>query len=285
MRARRLAPLLAILLLVCPVRPAGAEPPALGARTAALLDGRTGELLLDDGATERVYPASTTKLLTALVAVQRGRLDQIIRVSSWAAEQAPDSTVCELRAGDEESLESLLYGLLLASGNDCADAIAEGLTGGHPERFVAWMNETAADLGARESHFANAHGLHRPDHYTTAYDMALIGRAALSDPVIQRIATAQAYAVPEKPGRVYRNTNDLLTTYPGALGAKTGWTEEAEFCLVAAARGNGRFLVAVVMGEPDRWTAFRDVRRLLDYGLADFPAVVTLPGPRTKPTE
>ena len=221
------------------------------------------------------YPASTTKLLTALVAVEHGKLDQKIIVSEHAVDKAPDSSSCYLNKGEEQPLEYLLYGLLLPSGNDCADAIAEGVTGGKPEQFVAWMNETAKRVGATSSHFANPSGLHDPAHYTTALDLALISRAAFANPVVRKISGTQSFfwpgkSGPEKDKNIYYNHNQMVFTYDGTVAGKTGYTEEAGLTLVNAAEKNGLLLVGVVMGEPFQQTQYQDMADLLDMGFADF---------------
>lgn len=218
------------------------------------------------------YPASTTKLLTALVAVEHGKLDQKITVSEHAVDKAPDSSSCYLNKGEEQPLEYLLYGLLLPSGNDCADAIAEGVSGGKPEQFVAWMNETAKRVGATSSHFANPSGLHDPNHYTTALDLALIGRAAFANPVVRKISGTKEFFWPGKSEQngPYYNHNQMVFTYDGTVAGKTGYTEEAGLTLVNAAEKNGLLLVGVVMGEPFQQTQYQDMANLLNMGFADF---------------
>lgn len=269
---RRLAILVmagVIFLITAPVASA-ASPPALRGRAILLMDGLTGQILYQQNGAERNYPASTTKLLTALVAVEHGKLDQTIRVSKEAINKAPDSASCYISEGEEHPLEYLLYGLLLPSGNDCADAIAEGLTGGKPEQFMAWMNETAKRLGANNSHFANPHGLHDPNHYTTAVDLALIAKAALAHPVIRKISATREFLWPGKEENgTYYNHNDLLG-YTGLIGGKTGFTEEARFTLAVGAERNGIQLIGVTMGWEQKHEEFQDMKSLLDYGFANF---------------
>lgn len=239
------------------------------------MDGRTGQVLYQQNGSVRSFPASTTKLLTALVAVERGKLDQVINVSSAAIDKGPDSATCSISEGDAEPLEYMLYGLLLRSGNDCADAIAEGVSGGNPQQFVAWMNETAVRVGATHSHFTNPHGLHDPDHYTTPLDLALIARAALENPVIRKIAGTQSFDWPgkERNGTYHNLLNDLLQAYPPLVAGKTGFTEEAGFTLAALGERDGRQLIGVTMGFESRSEEFTDMAELLDYGFNGFSQV------------
>jgi len=252
-----------------------AEPPVLRGEAILLMDARSGQVLYQENGSERLYPASTTKLLTALVAVEHGDLDQVIRVSRTAVDKAPDSATCSISEGDEEPLEYLLYGLLLRSGNDCADAIAEGVSGGDPERFITWMNETARELGATHSQFRNPHGLHDPDHYTTAVDLAIIARAALSNPVIARIAATESFDWPgkEQNGTYYNLLNDLLQGYPPFVAGKTGFTEEAGYTLAALAEEGERSLIGVTMGYESRAEEFEDMQQLFDFGFSEYRVV------------
>lgn len=252
--------------------PAAAESPAPRGRAAVLLDGATGQILFQQNARNQNYPASTTKLLTALVAVEHGKLDQVIHVSETAVDFGPDSASCGINAGEEHRLEYLLYGLLLNSGNDCATAIAEGVSNGQPEQFIGWMNETAERLGTTGSHFANPHGLHDPNHYTTALDLALIARGALANPTVQKIASTQEFFWPGKSETKgsYWNHNQMAFYYEGFIGGKTGYTEEAKLTLVSAAERNGLQVIGVVMGEETQAEEYGDMEALLDYGLASF---------------
>lgn len=265
------------LLAALPASAAG--PPALRGKAMLLMDGLTGQILYQQNGTVTNFPASTTKLLTALVAVEHGKLNQTIRVSQEAVNKGPDSASCYVSAGEEHPLEHMLYGLLLPSGNDCADAIAEGLAGGDRDQFLTWMNETAQRIGATNSHFTNPHGLHDHNHYTTALDLALIARAALADPDIRRIASTREWLWPGKNNGTYYNNNGLLWTYPDkelgrtVVGGKTGYTEAAGFTLVVAAEQQGRLLIGVTMGYENRSHEFADMEALLTYGFEDFVQV------------
>ena len=267
---------MAALLLYASASSALAKSPLLHGRAAVLIDGSTGEVLFQQNATETNYPASTTKLLTALVALEHGDLNQRIKVSERAINQLPDSSSCYLNLGEEQRLEDLLYGLLLVSGNDCAVAIAEGVSGGRIDQFVNWMNETAKRLGAINSHFTNPHGLHEPGHFTSALDLALIAKAAFANPTLLKISGTREFNWPGKNNGTYYNHNAMLFSYDGTVGGKTGFTEEARLTLVNAANRDGRLLIGVVMGEDLKQTQYDDMRVLLNYGFEEFERKVVV---------
>jgi len=261
---------MAALFLCASPSSAAAKAPLVHGRAAVLIDGFTGQVLFQQNATDSNYPASTTKLLTALVALEHGNLNQKIKISETAVSQAPDSSSCYLNLGEEQRLEDLLYGLLLVSGNDCAVAIAEGVSGGRPEQFTKWMNETAKRLGASNSHFTNPHGLHEDRHYTTALDLALIAKAAFANPTLLAISGTREFNWPDKNNGTYYNHNSMLFSYDGTVGGKTGFTEEARLTLVNASQRDGRLLIGVVMGEDLKQTQYEDMRLLLNYGFEEF---------------
>lgn len=192
---------------------------------------------------EKLYPASTTKILTAYLAITQGNLDDIVTVSERAADQASDSSVCGMRAGDQIKLSDLLYGLMLKSGNDAAVAIAEHISGSE-EAFVGLMNETARSFGATNSHFVNSHGLHDDDHYTCVYDLYLIFSHAIEEDFFMQLIQTTSYSVyytdasGADASQTWTNTNKYLNgevTQPDGvtvLGGKTGTTNAAGYCLV-----------------------------------------------------
>lgn len=248
------------------------SPPRLTARAALLMDLTTGQVLYERQGLQRLAPASTTKIMTAIVALELGggRLDEVVTVSKNAA-QLGGSTM-RLRTGDQYTLEELLVGLLLRSGNDASIAIAEHLAGS-TEAFVALMNEKALQLGATSTRFANPHGLDHPDHYTTPYDLALITRHAMGLPLFaQLVATRERRVDKEQQpdSWMLNNTNRLLWNYAAADGVKTGTTGQAGNCLVATATRDGQQLIAVVMNAGDRWT---DSTKLLDWGFTQYVLV------------
>lgn len=269
-------------LVLCLILPAGltyaapataaerfkVEPAPSGwAGAVAVIDWRTGELLYARNAYQRRDPASTTKVLTALLAVERGRLDDLVRVSRRAA-RTPGSSM-RLKEGDVYSLHDLLHGLLIRSGNDAAAAIAEHLSGS-VEEFAKVMTQRAKELGAQNSHFANPHGLTHPQHFTTAYDLAIITRAALNHPTLRAIVAKGAVPITyEQLGReeTLYNTNKLLGRLPGADGVKTGTTSAAGPCLIASATRDDQKLIAVVLHAGNRW---REAAELLEWGFRNF---------------
>ncbi len=245
-----------------------AEPaPRLRAGAAVLMDWETGEVLHARQPFARRAPASTTKILTALIALERGNPQAVVVVSRRAA-STPGSSM-HLKAGERYTLHDLLQGLLLRSGNDAAVAIAEHLAGS-VEGFAAWMNARSQDLGARQSHWLNPHGLDHPQHYTTAYDLALITRQAMAHPVFAAVVSQRARELSfELLGRqgLLTNTNRLLWSFEGADGVKTGTTSAAGACLVASATRTGQRLIAVVLHSGNRWN---DAAALLAHGYQHY---------------
>lgn len=264
---------LAIWLVSSPVLPVSAQepqPPAGGARSAIVLDAATGAILYERDAHVARAPASLTKMVTALVAVERAPLDREVR-TTHPYDVVP--VVIGLEPGDALTLEQALYGLMLNSGNDAAVAIAESVGDGSGDRFVGWMNELAGRLGLEHSHFKNPHGLDQDGHLSSAYDMAVIGRALMQQPVLSRIVGEGRFVVDGPPRWVFRSSNPLLGIYPGVDGIKTGFDDLAGRCLVATAQRGERRAIAVVLNSQN--TA-ADASSLLDYAFADADW-----GPRT----
>ena len=241
--------------------------PQVSASSAVLMEWSSGAVLYAKGPDRRRHPASTTKIVTALVALENAALHEEVLVSRRAASMR--GTDMGLKPGDVFTMEDLLYGLMLASGNDAAVAIAEHVSGS-VQAFAVLMNEKAWELGARGTRFTNPHGLTDPGHFSTARDLALIARAALRDPVLARMADTPYHTARElRTGRELRlrNTNRLLHQYEYVEGVKTGTTPAAGDCLVSAASRTGFRLVAVVLDARDRWA---DTMKLLDYGFENF---------------
>lgn len=213
------------------------------AKGGGVFNLETGECTYAQNLFGRMYPASTTKILTCLVAIEEGDLDKQVSVSSHAATQSSDSSVANLSTGDKMTLEDLLYGLMLRSGNDAAIAIAESISGSE-EAFAELLNKRAASVGATQSHFVTPHGLHDEDHYTTVYDMYLIFQEALKNDIFLEIISTPSYHVSYigKDGMpkemTWSNTNRYLNGSEKApegftvIGGKTGTTYEAGYCLV-----------------------------------------------------
>jgi D-alanyl-D-alanine carboxypeptidase (penicillin-binding protein 5/6) len=235
--------------------------------SAILIEWDTGTILVEKNGYKRMYPASLTKMMTALIALEKGRLEDIVTISYEAAMQ-PGSSMY-LKEGDKYYLEDLLYGLLLNSGNDAAWAIAEQI-GGSPGTFFSMMNERARSLGAVNTRFENPHGLNDINHYTTAYDLALIARTCLRHPMFRKLVSTREREVEElasKKKTLLENTNRLLWSSMGVDGVKTGTTEAAGQCLVASVTKGGMKLLAVILDSYDRW---QDAVNLLEWGFRNF---------------
>ena len=249
------------------------DPPVLEAESWLLFDDGNEVVLAEHQADVRRPMASTTKLMSALLAVEMGDLSSPVRVSGEAV--AVGEAGVDLVEGEVFLLRTLVRAFLVRSGNDAAYAVAEHL-GGTVEDFVSLMNERAGQLGMEDTSYTNPHGLDHPDQYSTATDLLILTRQ-----VLQHSELAEAVATPqitlrESPSgeeRVFSNTNDLLFDYDGMVGVKTGFTDDAGRVLVAAAERGGRRLLSVVMKTGDH---FADTRRLLDYGFDFFGAAPSL---------
>lgn len=233
----------------------------VSAASAILVEAESGRILYEHNSRQRRLIASTTKLMTALVAVQSGHaLGETVEIrQEWTG---IEGSSIYLRPGERVTLGTLLYGLLLESGNDAAQAVA-GFCGGE-ECFVARMNETARRLGMRDSCFENPSGLDGERHYSTAHDMAQLARAVLQEESLATIVASRSTSV---DGRSFTNHNKLLWRYEGCIGLKTGYTQHAGRTLVSAARRDGMTLICVTLNAPDDW---KDHETLLDYGFSNF---------------
>jgi serine-type D-Ala-D-Ala carboxypeptidase (penicillin-binding protein 5/6) len=237
----------------------------LAAKSAALLDAYSGEFLFLKNENDRQYPASSTKILTALLVIEAGDLDRMVTINVEDTKVEPSSL--DLKPGEQYTRRQLLYGLLLKSANDVAMALARD-NAGSAEAFAEKMNERAAELGAVSSHFVNPHGLHDPDHYTTAHDLALIARAAMEQPLFRQIVSTVYYSwrAPNGPISQLRNHNRLLRHFAGCNGLKTGYTRAAQQVLVSSALRESREVISVVLhtDKPGIWV---DSKALLTFGL------------------
>ncbi len=239
---------------------------AYSASAYAVLNADTGMLLQQFHADTRLPMASTTKIMTGLLAAEDSNPNRIIEVPSSCV--GIEGSSMYLQAGERLALRDILYGLLLCSGNDAAACIAAVCGGSEP--FVTRMNQRAAELGLHNTHFDNPSGLDGETHYTTASDLAKLAAAALQNETFAAIVSTQSYTAGT---RTMRNHNRLLTQYEGCIGVKTGFTRTAGRCLVSAARRNGRTVIAVTLNDPDDW---RDHTALLDAAFATLrsPSVV-----------
>ncbi|WP_201318478.1 D-alanyl-D-alanine carboxypeptidase family protein [Paenibacillus sp. EPM92] len=267
--------------------------PVIQGEAAVLVNGETGELLFSKRASERMYPASTTKVMTALIALERLKPEDRITVGDEVSLRTPGESSAGLTAGQKLTLRDLIAAMMLPSGNDAARTVAVHVarkscgaklkTREAMNCFAKLMNERAKQLGADDSHFVNPHGLHDPDHYSTAHDLAIIAVKAMEQPEFRRIVAEPEHRVAGSAGtgstvsssgspapQRYTNRNLLVQPsggyyFQGANGVKTGFTDEAGYCLVASAQRGGTQLISVVLRstQSEVWT---DSTALLTYG-------------------
>jgi D-alanyl-D-alanine carboxypeptidase (penicillin-binding protein 5/6) len=247
------------------------EAPEVRATSAVLADLDSGEILFAKEPDERVPIASLTKIMTALLALERSSPSDVVTVSEEAANPGPIVGISQLGLvpGERITMEQLLYALMLQSANDAALAIAEHVSG-TTDAFVEAMNRRAAHLGLVDTRFASPNGLD-DDGYSSAADLATLTRAAFAQPLFAQIVGTRYHEVPPLPGgtpRMIQNRNVLLWLYPGATGVKTGFTSAAGFCVVGTAERDGVRLLAVVLGEPGE--PFSDAAALLNFGFTAF---------------
>lgn len=235
----------------------------LVARAAILIDAKTGTVLYEKNAGEVEYPASTTKILTALLVIEAGNLDQWVTIEPQDTKVEPSAL--EFKTGEQYVRRDLLYALLLKSANDVALALARD-NAGSVEAFAEKMNRRAGELGATESHFTNPHGLHNPHHFTTAQDLARIARAAMQNPLFREIVcTPEIGMTRGEEWVIVRSHNRLLRALPGCIGVKTGFTRMAQQVLVSSAIRAGSEAIAVVMHTSNAGM-WEDSKTLLEHG-------------------
>lgn len=254
----------ALISGILPITRAGAQS-ASSAVSAILIEAETGAVISEKNADERRAMASTTKIMTAILTIEAGDLDREFTVDSYAI--MVEGTSMGLRQGDRVSRRDLLYGILLPSGNDAANAAAVSV-GGSINSFVHMMNEKAARLGLENTHFVTPSGLDADGHYTTARDLAAIAAYAMKNETFREIVCCSSkkleFGNPPYSRTLY-NSNKMLANYEGAIGIKTGFTDNARRCLVSAAERNGVTLIAVTLNAPDDWN---DHTKMLDYGFS-----------------
>ncbi len=273
----------------------------VNARSAILMNAETGAILYEKHAHIPLSPASITKIATALYVLEKGEdLNRAATVSADCLKGKPikdrdlfpphwlesDGTMMGIKRGEVLTLDTLLHGLMLVSGNDAANVIAE-LVGGTVPAFVTQLNEFLQSIGCQNTQFSNPHGLTHPQHYSTAYDMALITKRALRIPKFRQVVSTLSYTKPKtnkQPAAELKLTNPLLKPnsryyYPKAIGVKTGHTSEAQDTLVAAAEHEGRTLIAVILGSPNKTGArYEDAKRLFEMAFAEKRAKRALIG-------
>ncbi len=263
-----------------PANIAGAQEFALQSKAALLMESSTGEIIFSQNEQEKVFPASVTKIMTillALEALERGEITLQDQVPVTETAAGFGGSTIFLSAGDVVDVESLLIGIAVGSGNDAAVAMAEYLAGSM-EGFVEQMNRRAKELGMKNTHFVNPTGLHDESHYTTAYDTALMTRELLTYPLFFRWSTVwmneNFLEGKIKSGKVYlSNTNRLVRYYHGCDGVKTGYTDESLHSAVATAVRNDERFLAIVFGAPTSDIRYLEARQLLDYGFANFTSI------------
>ncbi len=260
---RHVVLLAAILALAAP---ALAATPQVGGTAYLVENATTGDVVLAKNARVRVPIASITKLMTVLVALEHARPDSVVTVTGAAAARGESSIF--LRPGERLTVRELVQAALIQSANDAAAALADHVGGGDRAAFVGLMNAKARSLGLRDTRFANADGLDAPGHYSSARDVTTLARVAMRNPVIRGIVRTKETTI--SGGRRLRTWNDLLDTFPGLLGVKTGHTSGAGWSQVAAARGPGFVVYATLLGEPTRARRNGDLTRLLAWGISQF---------------
>ena len=255
--------------------PLGLRDEYLYSQASILIDTQTGEVLYAKDSQERMYPASTTKLMTLLVALEEGDPYREVTIPKSAAQVPSDSSLTPVYPGEKMRMWDLLHGMMLRSGNDAANAVAE-LTAGSVNAFVDRMNRKAQFLGMAGTHFTNAHGYHDPEHYTTARDLVILGAYIMRKPQALAVATALQYELPATSKRealLLTTGSEMLNPlsgehYPPAFGLKSGYTQAAGFCYVGGASKDGRALCAVILRTRTRSQGWTDLRRLFEYGFA-----------------
>lgn len=263
-----------------PDQPENLRSTQLSAQSAIVIDAKSGEAVFEKNADDRRFPASTTKVLTALLAITLSKPDDVVTVSASALMIPEDSSIIGLVAGEQLTMDELIKATMVFSGNDGANAIAEHIAGSQ-EAFANIMNETAYRLGAVNTHFVNAHGYHDDNHYSTARDMAIISKAAMENETFREIAKLTSYTLEANQWRERKrktSDNDFLMNsnrdegefyYPYAIGIKTGYHSLAGRCFVGAAQKDGIDLISVTLqgSSRGRWT---DTKKLFEYGFAQY---------------
>jgi len=274
------------LVDAAPTAVKGGEPPKITASAACLMDVTSGQIYFEKQGDKRKEPASLTKIMTAILAIEKGNLRDVVTVSKNAAIVSMGQDI-GLNTGDKLCLEDLLKAALLYSANDSTVAIGEHIGGSH-DNFIKMMNDKAKALGMKNTRYANTNGYHNPNHYTTANDLAILTCYALKNPTFAKFVRTKEATIKWLPSekelnskqvgsnpprqRVIRNTNALLeSNFEGINGVKTGTTPRAGNCLIASAARGGRQLVAVILNSDNRWN---DATNLLEYGFREVTPVV-----------
>ena len=268
-RSLALLLLLAALALGWAAPAAATTPPPVTARAVLVANGKTGEVLYERNANTRMAMASITKLMTAIVTLERVAPGEVVTVRGLAPSIGESSI--NLRSGEQLSVRDLLAAALIQSANDAAFALASYVADGNVSRFVRLMNEEADELGLEDTRYVRPDGLDTPGHYSSAEDTFALARRAMQEPLVRRIVRRRA--LPIDGGRTVRTWNDLLATFPGLVGVKTGHTDNAGWSQVAAARRHGTTIYAVILGSPSRAARNADLEELLEWGFDQYGSV------------
>jgi len=255
-----------------PINKKISELSPLSARSAIALDAYSMIILYEKEADQPLFPASTTKIMTALVALEHYPLDLVITVGKIKV----DGNQMKLLTGEQITVENLLCGILVGSGNDAALVLAENFPGGKTA-FVTAMNEKAKELRLENTHFTNPVGLDEAGHYSTAKDLAKLTVEAVKNPIFSRIVSTSAVAVSDTSGKIthfLKNTNELIGRLEGVKGVKTGWTQNAGECLIALTERKGEKVVTVILGSQDR---FGETQKLIEWIFTNFSWETVVP--------
>lgn len=254
-----------------------AEKPKVNSKAAIVMEASTGAILYSKNIHDSYYPASITKILTTLLALENSSLRETVDFSKKAIFDVDlDSSRIGIDVGEKLTMEQSLYGIMLESANEVSYAVAEHISG-DVETFTDLMNKKAKELGAYDSNFVNPHGLPNPNHYTTAYDMALISRAAINNPTFREITRSKTYTIPptniQEKARPLSNHHKFINrakTFEGAIGGKTGYTSIAKYTLVTFAERNGMTLISVIMNCDSIQNEYSDTEKILDFGFNNY---------------
>jgi D-alanyl-D-alanine carboxypeptidase (penicillin-binding protein 5/6) len=269
-----------------PEHPENLQEDQITAKSAILIEANTGEVIFEKNADQKMYPASTTKIMTVFLGLTIGKtnemMDETVTISEEDLNLPENSSVIPMSAGETIRFEDLLYATMVRSGNEGANAIAEAISGSVPN-FVDLMNETANYMGCTSTHFANPNGLHDENHYTTARDMSIIAKEAMNNSIFRQIAATTSYSLPKsnmQKARTVKNSNNALMVqgennkffYGYVNGIKTGFTNPAGYCYVGSASKNGVSLISVILysDSTGRWT---DTKKLMEYGFSQYVSV------------
>lgn len=262
--------IMVLLIIMVIVNNIAYATPSINAESAILIEAESKRILFEHNPYIKLPMASTTKIMTALLALENGNIHDIVEVDRESV--GIEGSSIYLYEGEKVSLEDLIYGLMLRSGNDAAMAIGKHI-GGDIDSFISMMNKKAKEIGANNTNFVNPHGLHDDRHYTTAYDLALITSKAMEIEKFKEISGTKSWIANREKNQLFYNKNKTLWEYEGGDGVKTGYTTKAGRCLVTSATREGIQLIAVVLND---YNWFQDCYELMDYGFNNFKSYVIL---------